>query len=119
MIFRKHEKTEDVIKRKSYYGFAKYYPGKMGTKSSYVIGESRIVKKKERISHHLSYIWIILNLNNLNLKYRFKSYGNKVILLSSFVYFTHLTVLVKKSAMYCVSLGYSVSAVKIAVYTSQ
>ncbi|MBR3788555.1 MAG: hypothetical protein IKJ86_01060 [Clostridia bacterium] len=49
MIFRKHEKTEDVIKRKSYYGFAKYYPGKMGTKSSYVIGESRIVKKKERI----------------------------------------------------------------------
>ena len=49
MIFRKHEKTEDIIKRKSYYGFAKYYPGKMGTKSSYVIGESRIVKKKERI----------------------------------------------------------------------
>ena len=49
MIFRKHEKNEDVIKRKSYYGFAKYYPGKMGTKSSYVIGESRIVKKKERI----------------------------------------------------------------------
>ncbi|MBE6749005.1 MAG: hypothetical protein J6V78_02470 [Clostridia bacterium] len=53
MIFRRNEKNEDVIKRKSYYGFAKYYPGKMGTKSSYVIGESRVAKKKERIRNIL------------------------------------------------------------------
>ncbi|MBR6552964.1 MAG: hypothetical protein IKT89_09035 [Clostridia bacterium] len=48
MIFRKHEKSENIIKRKSYYGFAKYYPGKMGTKK-YVIGESKVAEKKERI----------------------------------------------------------------------
>ena len=48
MNFRKREKKEDVIKRKSYYGFARYYPGKMGTKT-YIIGESRVAKKKERI----------------------------------------------------------------------
>ncbi len=52
MIFRKNEKTEDVIKRKSYYGFAKYYPGKMGTKK-YVIGESKVAEKKERIRNIL------------------------------------------------------------------
>ena len=48
MIFRRSEKSEDIIKRKSYYGFAKYYPGKMGTKK-YVIGESKVAEKKERI----------------------------------------------------------------------
>ena len=48
MIFRKHEKSENIIKRKSYYGFAKYYPGKMGTKK-YFIGESKVAEKKERI----------------------------------------------------------------------
>ena len=62
MIFRKHEKTEDVIKRKSYYGFAKYYPGKMGTKK-YVIGESKVAEKKERIRNVLvilSYVILFL-----------------------------------------------------------
>lgn len=48
MIFRKNEKNEDIIKRKSYYGFAKYYPGKMGTKK-YAIGDSKVAEKKERI----------------------------------------------------------------------
>ena len=46
MIFRRSEKSEDIIKRKSYYGFAKYYPGKMGTKK-YVIGESKVAEKKK------------------------------------------------------------------------
>ncbi len=45
MIFRK-DKNEDVIKRKSYYGFARNYPGKLGT-SNYVIGESKAVRKRE------------------------------------------------------------------------
>ena len=47
MIFRKSEKSEDIIKRKSYYGFARYYPGKMGTKK-YVIGESKVAEKKRK-----------------------------------------------------------------------
>lgn len=59
MIFRKNEKNEDVIKRKSYYGFAKYYPGKMGTKK-YVIGESRVAEKKERIRKVLVFSGYVL-----------------------------------------------------------
>ena len=48
MIFRRSEKSEDIIKRKSYYGFAKNYPGKLGS-SKYVIGESKIVRRNETI----------------------------------------------------------------------
>lgn len=59
MIFRKKEKEEDVLKRKSYYGFAKYYPGKMGTKR-YVIGESRIAEKKERIRKILIFTGLVV-----------------------------------------------------------
>lgn len=40
--------NEYVKKRKSYYGFAKNYPGKLGS-SKYVIGESKIVKRNETI----------------------------------------------------------------------
>ncbi len=40
--------NEYVKKRKSYYGFAKNYPGKLGS-SKYVIGESRIVRRNEII----------------------------------------------------------------------
>lgn len=40
--------NENVKKRKSYYGFAKNYPGKLGS-SKYVIGESRIVRRNETI----------------------------------------------------------------------
>lgn len=47
MLF-KHNKKEDVIKRKSYYGFARFYPGKTGS-NNYVIGESRNIRKKEQI----------------------------------------------------------------------
>lgn len=46
-MFQKKE-TEYVKKRKSYYGFAKNYPGKLGS-SKYVIGESKIVKRREFI----------------------------------------------------------------------
>ena len=53
MIFRRSEKSEDIIKRKSYYGFAKYYPGKMGTKK-YVIGESKVAEEKEKIRNILA-----------------------------------------------------------------
>ncbi len=40
--------NEYVKKRKSYYGFAKDYPGKLGS-SKYVIGESKIVRRNETI----------------------------------------------------------------------
>jgi hypothetical protein len=40
--------NEYVKKRKSYYSFAKNYPGKLGS-SKYVIGESKIVRRNETI----------------------------------------------------------------------
>ncbi|MGN0525828.1 MAG: hypothetical protein ACI4IF_00135 [Acutalibacteraceae bacterium] len=39
---------EKVKKRKSYYGFAKNYPGKLGS-NKYVIGDSRAVKRREAV----------------------------------------------------------------------
>ena len=50
---------EYVKKRKSYYGFAKNYPGKLGS-SKYVIGESRAVKKRETIRSILIALIIIV-----------------------------------------------------------
>lgn len=50
--------NEYVKKRKSYYGFAKNYPGKLGS-SKYVIGESRIVRRKEIIRKALIVVFII------------------------------------------------------------
>lgn len=46
MIFKSSAKTEDIVKRKSYYGFASNYPGRLGS-TKYVIGESRAVRKRE------------------------------------------------------------------------
>ena len=51
--------NEYVKKRKSYYGFAKNYPGKLGS-SKYVIGESRIVRRNETIRKIVIAIIIIL-----------------------------------------------------------
>ena len=48
MIFKGKGKKEDVIKRKSYYGFCVNYPGDLGS-NKYVIGESRAVRKREII----------------------------------------------------------------------
>lgn len=48
MIFKEKGKKEDVIKRKSYYGFCVNYPGDLGS-NKYVIGESRAVRKREII----------------------------------------------------------------------
>lgn len=50
---------EKVKKRKSYYGFAKNYPGKLGS-SKYVIGDSRDVKKRESIRRILITVILIL-----------------------------------------------------------
>ncbi len=50
---------EYVKKRKSYYGFAKNYPGKLGS-SKYVIGESRAVKKRETLRSILIGLIIVL-----------------------------------------------------------
>ncbi len=51
--------NEYVKKRKSYYGFAKNYPGKLGS-SKYVIGESKIVRRNEIIRKIVIAIIIIL-----------------------------------------------------------
>jgi hypothetical protein len=51
--------NEYVKKRKSYYGFAKNYPGKLGS-SKYVIGESKIVRRNETIRKIVIAIIIIL-----------------------------------------------------------
>ena len=50
---------EYVKKRKSYYGFAKNYPGKLGS-SKYVIGESRAVKKSETLRSIIIALIIVL-----------------------------------------------------------
>ena len=50
--------NEYVKKRKSYYGFAKNYPGKLGS-SKYVIGESKIVRRNEIIRRIVIAIIII------------------------------------------------------------
>ena len=46
MIFKNTSKTENIVKRKSYYGFASNYPGRLGS-TKYVIGESRAVRKRK------------------------------------------------------------------------
>ena len=51
--------NENVKKRKSYYGFAKNYPGKLGS-SKYVIGESKIVRRNETIRKIIIAIIIII-----------------------------------------------------------
>ena len=51
--------NEYVKKRKSYYGFAKNYPGKLGS-SKYVIGESRIVRRNETIRRIVIAVIVIL-----------------------------------------------------------
>ena len=51
--------NEYVKKRKSYYGFAKNYPGKLGS-SKYVIGESKIVRRNEIIRKIVIAVIIIL-----------------------------------------------------------
>lgn len=40
--------NEDVKIRKSYYGFAKNYPGKLGA-NRYVIGDSLAVRRRENV----------------------------------------------------------------------
>ena len=40
------KQREYVKKRKSYYGFSRYYPGRIGSKT-YIIGDSVTEKKRE------------------------------------------------------------------------
>ena len=56
-MFKKER--EYVKKRKSYYGFAKNYPGKLGS-SKYVIGESRAVRKRETLRSIIIGLIIVL-----------------------------------------------------------
>lgn len=53
------KESEYVKKRKSYYGFAKNYPGKLGS-SKYVIGDSRIVRRRETIRKICIIILVVL-----------------------------------------------------------
>lgn len=55
---RKKE-SEYVKKRKSYYGFAKNYPGKIGS-TKYIIGDSVAVHRKEVIRKILLIILAVL-----------------------------------------------------------
>ena len=48
-----------VKKRKSYYGFAKDYPGNLGS-NKYVIGDSLTVRRKESIRKIISAVIIVL-----------------------------------------------------------
>jgi|GEM_PF-6715565 len=50
MIFKGKGKKEDVIKRKSYYGFCVNYPGDLGS-NKYVIGESRAARNYKKNSY--------------------------------------------------------------------
>ncbi len=50
---------EYVKKRKSYYGFAKNYPGKLGA-NKYVIGDSLAVRRKETIRRIIIAILVVL-----------------------------------------------------------
>ena len=50
---------ENVKKRKSYYGLAKNYPGKLGS-SKYVIGDSRDVRRKESIRRIIIIVIVII-----------------------------------------------------------
>ena len=50
--------NEYVKKRKSYYGFAKNYPGKLGA-NKYVIGDSLAVKRKETIQKIIMVILVV------------------------------------------------------------
>lgn len=53
------KEKEYVKKRKSYYGFAKNYPGKLGT-NKYIIGDSLAVRRKEIIRRIIVALVIIL-----------------------------------------------------------
>ena len=52
-------RRENVKKRKSYYGFAKNYPGKLGT-NKYVIGDSLDVRRRETINRIIMAILVVL-----------------------------------------------------------
>lgn len=52
--------TEYVKKRKSYYGFSRYYPGRIGNKT-YIIGDS-VTEKKREITRRLLIALIIILL---------------------------------------------------------
>ena len=51
--------TEYVKKRKSYYGFSRYYPGRIGNKT-YIIGDSVTEKRREITRRILIAVIIIL-----------------------------------------------------------
>lgn len=58
MMIRKN-KTETVKKRKSYYGFAKNYPGKLGS-SKYVIGDSKKIQRRDFIRKIIIILMLVL-----------------------------------------------------------
>ena len=53
------KQREYVKKRKSYYGFSRYYPGRIGSKT-YIIGDSVTEKKREINRKILIALFIIL-----------------------------------------------------------
>ncbi|OQA48830.1 MAG: hypothetical protein BWY46_01167 [Firmicutes bacterium ADurb.Bin300] len=59
MARNKKGNPERVIKRKSYYGFAGKYPGET-IYATYLIGDSRKVKRKETVKKFLTVLLLIL-----------------------------------------------------------
>ncbi len=55
----KSKNSEYVKKRKSYYGFSRYYPGRIGAKT-YIIGDSVTEKRRETIRRIAIAVGIIL-----------------------------------------------------------
>lgn len=53
------KEKEYVKKRKSYYGFSRYYPGRIGSKT-YIIGDSVTEKRRETNRRILIALLIIL-----------------------------------------------------------
>ncbi len=53
------QNKEYVKKRKSYYGFARYYPGKIGSKS-YAIGDSVSQKRRDAIRGIIIAVLVLL-----------------------------------------------------------
>ncbi len=52
-------KKEYVKKRKSYYGFAKDYPGNLGA-NKYVIGDSLVVRRRETVRKIIIAVLVVL-----------------------------------------------------------
>ena len=50
MAKRGQTNPENVIRRRSYYGFSRDYPAKTGEAQAYLIGDSRVLNRRRRLT---------------------------------------------------------------------